>query len=125
MTTEDRKKWFMYVLVCTDERKSLYCGVTTDIDRRLLEHNTSKRGAKYTRARRPVYLFFTQEFGSRSSALKAEASFKNLTREQKYNYMALVCEKRLIDQKEKARSIKVQNLESIDAPNLSTGSSPQ
>lgn len=115
----------MYVLVCTDKRKSLYCGVTTDVNRRLTEHNTSKRGAKYTRARRPVYLFFTQEFESRSSALKAEASFKNLTREQKYNYMALVCEKRLIDQKEKARSIKVENLESINAPNLSTGSNPQ
>lgn len=125
MTTEDQKKWFMYVLECTDEKKSLYCGVTTDIDRRVLEHNNSKKGAKYTRARRPVHFFFSQEFRNRSEALKAEAAFKKLTREQKYTYMAHVCEQRLIEQTEAARKSKSQNSESFDAPNLSTGSSPQ
>jgi putative endonuclease len=115
----------MYVLECTDERKSLYCGVTTDIDRRVLEHNNSKKGAKYTRARRPVHLLFTQEFRNRSEALKSEAAFKKLTREQKYTYMAHVCEKRLIEQIEAAHKLKSENNEPFGSLNLSTGSSPQ
>lgn len=98
MTTEENKKWFLYVVECTDEKRSLYCGVTTDVERRVQEHNKSKRGAKYTRARRPVYLFFVEEHGGRSSALKAEAAFKRLDRQQKYAYMARVCEDRLLRQ---------------------------
>lgn len=115
----------MYVLQCTDERQSLYCGVSTDVERRVKEHNQSKRGAKYTRARRPVYLLFTQEFNSRSSALKAEAAFKSLNRSQKYNYMAHECEKRLIDQIKISRLSREVKPALIDIPDLSSGSNPQ
>lgn len=77
----DHKLWYMYVVECSD--RSLYCGITTDVQRRLSEHNSSKSGAKYTRSRRPVMLVYAEEHENRSSALKAEASFKRLTRLQK------------------------------------------
>ncbi len=82
----------MYVLTCSD--KSYYCGITTDLDRRVKEHNTSKKGAKYTRSRRPSVLIFYEEYSNRSEASKAECAFKKLTRRQKMNYMVRVCEAR-------------------------------
>ena len=85
----------MYVVACSD--KSFYCGATTDLDRRVDEHNTKKKGAKYTRSRRPVTLLFFEEHPDRSSALKSEAAFKKLTRRQKLRYMADECERRLAE----------------------------
>ena len=73
--------WFLYVLKCNDG--TLYTGVTTDIDRRLDEHNASSKGAKYTRTRRPVELVYWMNYEDRSSAQKAEHKFKRLTRKQK------------------------------------------
>ena len=73
--------WFLYVLRCSDN--TLYTGVTTDLKRRLREHNTGKRGAKYTKARRPSHLVYYEEHENRSLAQKAEYKFKKLTREQK------------------------------------------
>ena len=80
--------WTMYVLTCSDG--SFYCGITTNMARRLDEHNgvVSKKGAKYTRSRRPVILFYTEEHPDRSTASKAEAAFKKLSRRQKLHYMA-------------------------------------
>ena len=75
------KNWHLYVLLCADG--SYYAGVTTDLKRRLKEHNTSPRGAKYTKTRRPVEVIYTENFSSRSSAQKAEYGFKQLTRKQK------------------------------------------
>jgi len=74
-------EWFLYVLKCDDG--TLYTGVTTNIQRRLKEHNTSSRGAKYTKTRRPVEVVYWTCFRDRSSAQKAEYKFKQLTREQK------------------------------------------
>ena len=51
--------------------------------RRLKEHNTSNRGAKYTKARRPVKIIYSLEYEDRSSAQKFEYKFKQLTRKQK------------------------------------------
>lgn len=82
---EKLKKWFLYVVECSDG--TLYTGITTDIDRRLHEHNCSKKGAKYTRSRRPVKLVYTDTFYNRSQATKAEIQFKKLTRKEKLNYM--------------------------------------
>lgn len=79
--SESSRQWYMYVVECADG--SFYCGVTTDIQRRLVEHNTSSRGAKYTRSRRPVKLTYSEKHPDRSSALKAEMAFKRLTRVQK------------------------------------------
>jgi putative endonuclease len=74
-------EWFMYVVRCVDG--SLYTGVTTEISRRLHEHNSTKRGAKYTRSRRPVELVYWVDYENRSAAQKAEARFKRLSRRQK------------------------------------------
>jgi len=73
--------WFVYLLRCSD--RSLYCGVTTDITRRELEHNQSNKGAKYTRVRRPVVMVYHQALSNRSEACKAEARLKKLTKAQK------------------------------------------
>ena len=81
VTKKSMKTWYLYVLRCSDD--TLYTGVTTDPQRRLIEHNTSKRGAKYTSARRPTQMIYCEEHEDRSSAQKAEYKFKKLTREQK------------------------------------------
>ena len=73
--------WYFYVVRCSDD--TLYAGVTTDIDRRLREHNNRNNGAKYTRTRRPVKLAYKEHFKNRSTAQKAEYNFKKLTRKQK------------------------------------------
>ena len=73
--------WYLYVVRCSDE--TFYTGVTTNIARRINEHNTSHRGAKYTRTRRPVELVFWSDFESRATAQQAEYKFKKLTRAQK------------------------------------------
>jgi putative endonuclease len=67
--------WFIYILKCSDN--TLYTGITTDVDRRLSEHNTSPKSAKYTRARRPVQLVYTSKnFLNRSEVLKEEIRIK-------------------------------------------------
>jgi putative endonuclease len=73
--------WCLYVLQCSDD--TLYTGITTDINRRINEHNTSSKGAKYTRSRRPVKVIYTVKFTDRSAAQIAEISFKKMTRSQK------------------------------------------
>ena len=75
------KKWYMYVVRCHDE--TFYTGITTDLVRRINEHNGSTRGAKYTASRRPVTLIYSVEYPDRSSASIAEAKFKKLRRAQK------------------------------------------
>ncbi len=73
--------WFVYVLKCSDD--SYYTGISTDIERRLAEHNGSKKGAKYTRCRRPVSLLAFWKYENRSAASKAEHQFKRQTRSEK------------------------------------------
>jgi len=73
--------WYLYVLCCNDD--SFYTGITTDIDRRLHEHNHSKLGAKYTKNKRPVILKLQASFPNRSRATKAELKFKKLSRAKK------------------------------------------
>ncbi|MEK9132177.1 MAG: GIY-YIG nuclease family protein [Patescibacteria group bacterium] len=73
--------YYLYILKCAD--KTLYTGIAKDLVRRVKEHNTSKLGAKYTRGRRPVKLVYSKKFRNRSSASKAEARIKMLSREEK------------------------------------------
>ncbi|MCC6520414.1 GIY-YIG nuclease family protein [Candidatus Nomurabacteria bacterium] len=73
--------YFIYMLLCNDE--TIYTGTTNDIAKRVLDHNTSARAAKYTRSRRPVHLVYTEEVPTKGEALKREAVLKKLTREQK------------------------------------------
>jgi len=75
-------KWYVYIVECADG--SLYTGITTDLNRRLNEHNYSfKLGAKYTRSRRPVRLVYKEEKINRSDASKRELQIKRLTRNKK------------------------------------------
>ena len=75
------KEWYVYILKCADN--SLYTGITVDKERRVLEHNKSNKGAKYTRSRRPVTLVYFETYENRSSASKRESEIKKLTRSQK------------------------------------------
>lgn len=77
-------KAYMYVLECADG--TLYTGYSTDVQKRLAVHNTGK-GAKYTRARLPVKLLYQEEYPDKSSAMSAEALFKQKTRQEKLAYI--------------------------------------
>ena len=75
-------QWTVYVLRCGDD--SLYTGVTTDIERRVNEHNhDNKLASSYTRSRRPVKLVYTEACDDHSQALKREMGIKKLKRKQK------------------------------------------
>lgn len=79
----NQQNWIVYILECND--KTLYTGITTDLERRVEEHNNSDKGAKYTAARRPVKVVYSEQLASRSSAAQREMQIKSLTREQKQN----------------------------------------
>lgn len=86
---------FFYVLLCSDN--SFYGGYTTDLTRRLTEHNKGF-GAKYThpKSRRPVQMIHAEHFSTRSEATKAEAAFKKLPRKQKEKYLLEYAEKNVL-----------------------------
>ena len=66
--------YFVYMVKCADN--TLYTGIATELERRIEEHNGSDKGAKYTRARRPVRLVYSEEYPDRSSASKREYEIK-------------------------------------------------
>lgn len=72
--------YFVYIAECADG--TLYTGITTDVERRMAEHNAGT-GAKYTRSRRPVTPVFIEEHLDRSSASRREREIKLMTRKQK------------------------------------------
>ncbi|MCG8380025.1 MAG: GIY-YIG nuclease family protein [Proteobacteria bacterium] len=69
------------MLRCADD--TFYTGITTDIERRLQEHNAGPRGAAYTRARRPVTLVYREDCTSRSAAAKREHAIRQFNRSRK------------------------------------------
>lgn len=74
--------WYVYIVKCSDN--TYYTGVTTDLQRRINEHNSDdKKGAKYTKSRRPVNLFWCESHESRSLACQREAAIKKMKRAQK------------------------------------------
>lgn len=73
--------YHLYILKCADG--TLYTGITTDLKRRVLEHNSGELGAKYTRGRRPLKLIYSKRFRDRSLASKEEARIKKLSRKEK------------------------------------------
>jgi putative endonuclease len=72
---------FVYILQCAD--KTLYVGYTTNLERRLDQHNNSKQGAHYTKIRRPVKLLYSEPHKTLSAALKREHEIKTWKREKK------------------------------------------
>ncbi len=73
--------WKVYIVECSDG--SFYTGITTDIQRRLLEHNHSFKSAKYTRSRRPVRLVYEEDTQNRSTASKREYQIKKMKQKDK------------------------------------------
>ena len=71
---------YTYILKCKDD--SLYTGWTNDLKKRITSHNAGK-GAKYTKARRPVELVYYEEFQTREEAMKIEYAIKQLSRKEK------------------------------------------
>ena len=82
-------RWFVYMVVCADG--SLYTGITTDLARRLREHNSgaTNTGAKYTRAKQPVTLVYHEPVDSRSAATRRELAIKSLKRNDKLKLLTL------------------------------------
>ena len=68
--------WFVYIVRCKDN--TLYTGIAKDPEKRTAEHNSACRGAKYTRARRPVELVYYEQVESRSMAAKREYQLKRM-----------------------------------------------
>lgn len=71
---------YVYLLRCSDG--TLYCGWTTDLERRVAAHNKGT-GAKYTRSRRPVSLVYYEQFPDKHDALSREWHIKRMSREEK------------------------------------------
>ena len=78
VTTND---WLVYILECSD--KTLYTGITNNLEKRLEQHNNGQEGAKYTRARRPVKCVYKEIQQNRSEATKRECAIKKLARSEK------------------------------------------
>lgn len=72
--------WFLYILRCRDN--TFYTGITTDLDRRLGQHNNGT-ASRCTRSRLPVVRVYQETCADRSEALKRECAVKKLTREEK------------------------------------------
>ena len=69
--------WFVYIVRCADG--SLYTGITTDLERRVAEHNHgAPAGARYTRPRRPVTLVYHEPQTNRSAAARRERALRKL-----------------------------------------------
>jgi putative endonuclease len=77
----DEGGWFVYIIRASDN--SLYTGITTDLERRLNQHQTGKGGAKYFRGRQACELVYTESGHNRSTASIREAQIKKMTRQQK------------------------------------------
>ena len=71
----NKKEWVVYLVRCADE--SLYCGITNDVERRLVAHNSGK-GAKYTKSRMPVEVEGVSSQMTKSDALKLERRIKQV-----------------------------------------------
>jgi len=76
--------WLLYVLKCRDN--TLYTGITTDVSRRVEQHNSGS-ASHYTRSRLPVTLIFSEPCRGRSQALKKEYAMKQLSRKEKEEYI--------------------------------------
>lgn len=77
--------WYVYIVCCSKDN-SLYTGISTNVERRVKEHNESKKGAKYTKSRRPVTLVKFFELENKSYALRVEFKIKSLSREEKLKF---------------------------------------
>src|SRR6266702_2167372 len=101
--------YYLYIIECVD--KSLYTGITTDVERRVEEHNTSVRGAKYTSSRRPVRVVFSEKHSDRSSASKKEAQIKKLSKREKLIFINSGLLKNSMDKEFQKEIRKLKNIQ--------------
>ena len=73
--------YYVYILTCADN--TLYVGSTNNLEKRVVQHNTAKAGAHYTKIRRPVMLAYSETVQTLSEALRREAEIKSWRREEK------------------------------------------
>ena len=85
--------WHCYIVRCADD--TLYTGITNDLAKRIAAHNAGT-ASKYTRARRPVRLVYSEPHADRSSASKREAELKRLPRKAKLELVASLRKRRRI-----------------------------
>lgn len=78
----NKKNWWVYIIQ-SEPTGRLYAGISTDPDRRLIEHNTSRLGAKATKAGRPWKIVYRERMPSKGEALRRELAIKKLPRVQK------------------------------------------
>lgn len=81
MKANNKTDWFVYILECND--KTLYTGITNNLEKRIEQHNHGQEAAKYTRARRPVKCVYQEVQENRSKATKREMAIKQLSRSEK------------------------------------------
>jgi L-alanine-DL-glutamate epimerase-like enolase superfamily enzyme/predicted GIY-YIG superfamily endonuclease len=87
LTLSQEAYYVLYILECADS--SFYTGIAREVGKRVDEHNNSPKGAKYTKARRPVSLVYEEKHRSKSAALKRELEIKKMTRSQKETLIAM------------------------------------
>lgn len=80
------KKYYTYILLI--ENNSLYCGYTDNVQKRFNAHLEGK-GAKYTRAHKPIKIVYVKEFDTKSEAMKEEYRIKRLSRKEKLSLINL------------------------------------
>lgn len=79
--------WHVYIILCKD--KSLYTGITDNLQKRFIEHKEG-RGGRYTRSHKPIKIIYTEEFASKSEALKREMEIKKWDRTTKIRTLGLI-----------------------------------
>lgn len=74
------KKYYTYIILT--DKNTFYCGYTDNVEKRFQAHLEGK-GAKYTRANKPIKVVYKKEFNTKSDAMKEEARIKKLTHQEK------------------------------------------
>ncbi len=98
--------WYLYILACADN--TLYTGITTDLARRIQEHN-AKKGAFYTQNKTPVELVYQEAMSDQSAARKREAAIKQLTRKEKLELIGGTTKPQDTTTQDTSRSEKCKN----------------
>lgn len=78
--------WFVYILLCKD--KSLYTGISNNLQKRFLDHQNGK-GGHYTSTHKPIRIIYTEKLLNKSAALKRERQIKGWPREKKIRRLGL------------------------------------
>jgi putative endonuclease len=84
--TKPADNWSLYIIEASD--RSLYTGITTDVERRFGEHLEGPRGARYFNGRKPLKILYREDGHDRVSASRREAEIKKLSRRAKQQLIA-------------------------------------